>query len=223
MLVGVLLEHKSGRDGDVLNQISRYVRSVIKNFDEKRVYDGLPTMAIIFYNGREKWNPLTHVENGYPEYWHGAVLPFKCTFVNLANIPDEECFACSDVHTGMGVVAMKYAFDKEKLLDVLPKFAKSLSKMDPEDVSCLLEKINVYLYEYIGKDIFKELDMAFVSIGQKYGFESAGDYFRKQIADARAEAEEDKLNTARGLLEDGVPMETLVRRFNLTEMQILGK
>ena len=61
----------------------------------------------------------------------------------------------------MGIVAMKYAFDKEKLLDVLPKFAKSLSKMAPEDVSCLLEKINVYLYEYIGKDIFKELDADF--------------------------------------------------------------
>ena len=29
--------------------------------------------------------------------------------------------------------------------------------------------------------------MAFVSIGQKYGFESAGDYFRKQIAEAEEE------------------------------------
>ncbi len=43
-----------------------------------------------------------------------------------------------------------------------------------------------FLAEYLGKDIFKELDMAFVSIGQKYGFESAGDYFRKQIAEAKA-------------------------------------
>lgn len=46
-----------------------------------------------------------------------------------------------------------------------------------------------FLAEYLGKDIFKELDMAFVSIGQKYGFESAGDYFRKQIADAEERAE----------------------------------
>ena len=46
-----------------------------------------------------------------------------------------------------------------------------------------------FLAEYLGKDIFKELDMAFVSIGQKYGFESAGDYFRKQIADAEKRAE----------------------------------
>lgn len=44
-----------------------------------------------------------------------------------------------------------------------------------------------FLAEYLGKNIFKELDMAFVSIGQKYGFESAGDYFRKQIAQAEAD------------------------------------
>ena len=31
--------------------------------------------------------------------------------------------------------------------------------------------------------------MAFVSIGQKYGFVSAGDEFRKELAEARAEAQ----------------------------------
>ena len=69
--------------------------------------------------------------------------------------------------------------------------------------------------------------MAFVSVGQKYGFVSAGDVFRQRIADARAEehenAEAEKLNTARGLYEDGVAMDVLVRRFNLTEEQIRGK
>lgn len=65
--------------------------------------------------------------------------------------------------------------------------------------------------------------MAFKSIGQKYGFVSAGDGFRQQLADSREEALEDKLNTARGLLQDGVPMEILTRRFNLSEEAILGK
>jgi hypothetical protein len=83
-------------------------------------------------------------------------------------------------------------------------------------------------------DIFKELDMAFVSIGQKYGFESAGDYFRKQIADARAEAEEerqraeadrqraelDRREMAKGLRDDGVSMDIIVRRTGYTAEQI---
>ncbi len=75
--------------------------------------------------------------------------------------------------------------------------------------------------------------MAFVSIGQKYGFESIADTYRKEVADAHAEtqrvsdalnkAEAEKLETAKGLYNDGVPLETLVRRFNLTEDQILAK
>jgi hypothetical protein len=101
--------------------------------------------------------------------------------------------------------------------------------MPRNEASCLLQKINIYLKEYVDEDILKELDMAFVSVGQKYGFVSAGDVFRQRLAearkevdDARKEAEEDKLQTARGLYEDGVSLEVLVRRFNLTEEQIRG-
>ena len=97
--------------------------------------------------------------------------------------------------------------------------------------------------------------MAFVSIGQKYGFVSIGDYFRKQLAekldkerqkmaedrqqmteerlqlekklakehDKLNKAEEEQLHTARGLYKDKVPIEILVKRFNLTKEQILGK
>ena len=80
--------------------------------------------------------------------------------------------------------------------------------------------------------------MAFVSIGQKYGFVSAGDVFRKRLADAEAKvqaeadarvqaeaqkAEADKLEAARGLLSDGVSIDLLVQRFNLSKEQILGK
>jgi len=43
--------------------------------------------------------------------------------------------------------------------------------------------------------------MAFVSIGQKYGFVSAGDEFRKELAEARAEA---KADTAAALREIGI-------------------
>ena len=82
--------------------------------------------------------------------------------------------------------------------------------------------------------ILKELDMAFVSIGQKYGFVSAGDVFRQKIAEARTEeqakaqklladeqakaqkqiaqvrsdeqtkSEENKLATAQKMVKDGV-------------------
>ena len=88
-------------------------------------------------------------------------------------------------------------------------------------------KMSLYLEEYVDDNLIEELDMAFKSIGQKYGFVSAGDVFRQQIADTQqkleAKANEEKLNTARGLLQDGVSMEILTRRFNLSEEAILGK
>ena len=187
VLVGILLEHKSGRDPDVLNQIARYVNAVMKMHGVNHGFDGLPTMAIIFYNGRENWNPLKVIEEGFPEYFHGKILPFQCAFVNMADIPDSDCFACEDVATGMGIVAMKYAYNAEKLVEILPKFKDALKTIPHNEATCLLQKISVYLSEYLTEDIQKELDMAFVSVGQKYGFVSAGDVYRQRIVDARAE------------------------------------
>ena len=133
----------------------------------------------------------------------------------------------------MGITAMKYAFEPDKLLPALLKFKERLFKLGAERYSCMLRKINIYLKEYLNEEQIKELEMAFVSIGQKYGFVSAGDVFRQRLADAHAEtqrvsdalnkAEAEKLETAKGLYNDGVPLETLVRRFNLTEDQILAK
>ena len=237
VLVGILLEHKSGRDADVFNQIARYARSVMKIHGGSPMFDGLPTMAIIFYNGRENWNPLKKLEEGYPEYYRGKALPFNCSFVNMHDIPDSDCLACEDTAAGMGIVAMKHAFNKERLLALLPQFNPALRKMPQHEATCLLQKISIYLYEYIGKNIFKELDMAFVSIGQKYGFESAGDYFRKQIADARREAQEQiaaerqKADKAReterremvaAMLAEGDPVEKVVRISKLPESEVLA-
>ena len=190
VLVGIMVEHKSGRDPDTINQIARYVRSVMKIHQENRVFDGLPTMAIIFYNGRENWNPLKNLEDGYPEFFHGRVLPFACSFVNMADIPDSDCLACEDVATGMGIVAMKYAFDRENLRMKLLLFKDFFQKLPKNEGIPLLSKINVYLKEYVDEDYLKELEMAFKSVGQKYGFVSAGDVFRKRLADAHAETQQ---------------------------------
>ena len=237
ILVGILLEHKSGRDPVIFYQISKYIHSVMKIQDKNRIFSGIPTMAIIFYNGRDNWNLLKILEKSYPDYFRGKVLPFQCTFVNMADIPDSDCLACEDTATGMGIIALKHAFNKEKLLELLPQFCKFLDKMPRIEASCLLEKTSIYLVEYLGKDFLKELNMAFVSIGQKYGFVSIGDYFRQQLAEERQQleeklaeerdklnkAEEEKLRTARELYKDKVPIEILVKRFNLTKEQILGK
>ena len=242
VFVGILVEHKSGRDADTFNQLARYVRSVMKRFDEGRLFDGLPTMAIIFYNGRENWNPLELLEKDYPKYFHGMVLPFRCAFVNMSDIPDSDCLACENVATGLGIAAMAHAYDKDAFLEVFRQFKPRLRKMPSNELSCLLEKISVYLTEYLGKEVMKELNMAFKSIGQKYGFVSAGDVYRQEIADARTEeqakaqklieeerqktenAEAEKLNTAKKLVCDGViSVENAMAYFGYSKEQILAE
>ena len=138
VFVGILVEHKSGRDADTFNQLARYVRSVMKRFDEGRLFDGLPTMAIIFYNGRENWNPLELLEKDYPKYFHGMVLPFRCAFVNMSDIPDSDCLACENVATGLGIAAMAHAYDKDAFLEVFRQFKPRLRKMPDKECSCLL-------------------------------------------------------------------------------------
>ena len=75
--------------------------------------------------------------------------------------------------------------------------------------------------------------MAFVSIGQKYGFVSAGDVFRKRLADAHAEtqkvrdelnkAEAEKLETARKMVADKtLSLEKAMEYFGLTKDQIIA-
>ena len=91
--------------------------------------------------------------------------------------------------------------------------------------------MKLYLKEYVDQGVLKELSMAFKSIGQKYGFVSAGDVFRQQIADARVEeqqkteakANEEKLNTAKKMVRDGVlSVENAMSYFGFTREQILG-
>lgn len=171
------------------------------------------------------------LENGYPNYFHGSVLPFKCTFINMSDIPDSDCLACDDTEAAMGIVAMKYAFNKDNLLAVLPKFKGALQKMPYNKATCIISKVKLYLEEYVDGNLIKELDMAFKSIGQKYGFVSAGDVRRKMVADAIADTEhkaeakaiEEKLNTAKKMVHDGViSIENAISYFGFTKEQILG-
>ena len=75
--------------------------------------------------------------------------------------------------------------------------------------------------------------MAFVSIGQKYGFESIADSYRKEVAEAHAEtqkvrdelnkAEAEKLETARKMVADKtLSLEKAMEYFGLTKDQILA-
>ena len=112
---------------------------------------------------------------------------------------------------------MKYAFDKDNLRSKLLLFKESFQKLPTNEGLSLLGKINVYLREYVDEDYLKELEMAFKSVGQKYGFVSAGDVFRKRLADAHAETQQ-KVETER--VQNKADTEAVLREEGLSDEKI---
>ena len=182
--VGLLLEHKSYDDSSVLNQIGRYMFNVMVNKNDSD-FPWMPSKAIIIYNGRKNWDPLAAYHKDHRAKFQGHDLPFECVLVNMADIEDEDCTTADNAEAALGALVMKYAFDAKAFMARIPIVGNLLQKL-PEMVRYLIvEKIKVYLGEFISKEAIMELEQGFVSIGQRLGFESAGDYRRKLEAQNR--------------------------------------
>ncbi|MBR6451003.1 MAG: Rpn family recombination-promoting nuclease/putative transposase [Fibrobacter sp.] len=180
--VGILLEHKSYRKNDVLSQIYEYTFEIMVNKNATD-FRWLQTKAIIIYNGQSDWDPLAEFRKKHKDCADGQDLPFECVLVNLADIPDKLCFSESNVEAAVGVLVMKHAFDEDGLKGIVDKLVKMLSKMENGARATLVDKIVLYLGEYIDEDVVEELRMQ-MSIGQVLGIPTAGD--RRRAAERAA-------------------------------------
>ena len=172
--VGILLEHKSKQEKSVLNQVGRYALRVIMDHEDE-VFSWIPTKAIIIYNGPSGWDPLAEFRKRARAKFQGNELPFECVLVNLGAADDIACVESESPAAAVGVMAMKYAFSPEGFKAAIPKVETILRKMPSNEQATLVEKIILYLQEYIDECTVEELQMAWKSIGQRMGFVSAGD------------------------------------------------
>ncbi|MBQ3780084.1 MAG: Rpn family recombination-promoting nuclease/putative transposase [Fibrobacter sp.] len=172
--VGILLEHKSKQEKSVLNQVGRYALRVIMDHEDE-VFSWIPTKAIIIYNGPTGWDPLAEFRKKARAKFQGNELPFECVLVNLAAADDIACVESDSPAAAVGVMAMKYAFSPEGFKSAIPNVETILRKMSSTEQATLVEKIILYLGEYIDESTVEELQMAWKSIGQRMGFVSAGD------------------------------------------------
>ncbi len=172
--VGILLEHKSKQEKSVLNQVGRYALRVIMDHEDE-VFSWIPTKAIIIYNGPTGWDPLAEFRKKARAKFQGNELPFECVLVNLAAADDIACVESDSPAAAVGVMAMKYAFSPEGFKSAIPNVETILRKMSSAEQATLVEKIILYLGEYIDESTVEELQMAWKSIGQRMGFVSAGD------------------------------------------------
>lgn len=180
VFVGLLLEHKSYDDNAVIDQIGRYMFNVMVNKNDTD-FRWLPSKAIIIYNGRKDWDPLANFRSKERAKFQGHDLPFECVLVNLADVSDEDIAASENSESSLGALIMKYAFDAKALETRLSMVETLLGKMPSNLRYLTLEKIKVYLGEYISKECLMEMEETFVSIGQRLGFVSAGDAHRAEV------------------------------------------
>lgn len=171
--VGILLEHKSYRKSDVLSQIYEYTFEVMVNKNATD-FRWLQTKAIIIYNGQSCWDPLAEFREKHKEWASGQDLPFECVLVNLADISDRACLAASNIEAAVGTLVMKHAFDEDGMKGIVDKLNRLLSNLENRARATLVDKIVLYLGEYIDEDVVEELRMQ-MSIGQVLGIKTAGD------------------------------------------------
>jgi hypothetical protein len=185
---------------------------------EDEVFSWIPTKAIIIYNGPTGWNPLAEFRKKARAKFQGNELPFECVLVNLAAADDIACVESDSPAAAVGAMAMKYAFSPEGFKAAIPNVETILRKMSSAEQATLVEKIILYLGEYIDESTVEELQMAWKSIGQRMGFVSAGDARRaaekagreeglkKGLEKGRKEGFDDALDAMRKL---GIPEEKI--------------
>lgn len=185
---GILLEHKSEHKANVLEQTFRYAFNVMVD-KSNTTFKWLPTKAIIIYNGADDWDPLAEYRKQPHGDFAGRELPFECAFVDLKQIPDELLMQSETPEAAIGLMTMKYAFDADAYSKALTAMDPLFRKMDNAKGTTLVEKIKLYLGEYITEEALERLNMAFKSLGERLGFVSAGDVRRARERKIREDAE----------------------------------
>ena len=220
--VGILLEHKSVKENDVLSQIYHYVFEVMlnKNAKSDMAWTWLPTKAIIIYNGKTDWDPIADFKKKGYALFNGNTLPFECVMVNLANILDSDCKGADNPVAAIGTLVMKHAYDPDGLRNAGGTIKELLDKLDNNTRTTLVKKIELYLKWYIDQDLVKEMIMAFKSIGQRMGFVSIAD--AKRMAEAsgfRKGKKEEQANSEKNM---NLLVKRIAKKFKVPEEELLA-
>ena len=117
LFVGLVLEHKSYPDSEVVSQLEHYFYELFR-----LSRPDCPMVAVIVYNGEIKWNPLkAKLYAKYPEYFHDIGYPFKIEMINVGKEVGDIDFSKLNPYVALTLVAMKYVFNAEKYKPLMDK------------------------------------------------------------------------------------------------------
>jgi len=182
LLVGIVLEHKSFPDSNIRYQLLKYYFEVMEQKSP-----GVPMVAIVVYNGKEKWNALPKPYPSYPKYFQEVGLPFRVEFINIGDQISMKEFDNLSPEMKLALVAMRYVFDalgtKEKFSSIAEEFIHS----PREECRKIIEEVFVYLRDSLQTED-KEVLMDTLEALRNKGF--------KSIADAEREEHQRELRNA---------------------------
>jgi len=140
LLVGLILEHKSYRDSKIRNQLLKYYFEVMH-----QKAGNIPAVAIIVYNGRDKWNPLKIKPHpGYPDFFQKVGLPFRVEFIDLGR--EQVDFSNLDPLLALAIAAMRMVFDAYGAEKYFKTALRRLLK-SKQNFRSIVEEILVYFKE----------------------------------------------------------------------------
>ena len=219
LIVGLILEHKSYRDSNVRKQLLKYFFEVM----QQKIGD-IPVVAIIVYNGREKWNPLNAKPYPkYPEFFQNVGLPFHLEFIDVGH--SELNLSSLDPQLALVLVAMRYAFDSFGQQAAFKEALASLLKQG-NSYSSVLEEILVYLRETLPQQE-KETIMDSLEVLENKGYTSIAEAEREEWfleglleGEAKGKAEgfldgeikginDAKREMAKAMLMEGIPIDKI--------------
>ena len=225
LLVGILEEHKSSKDPNVVAQLVKYwYHIMVKN---RR---NIPTVAIVFYNGRERWNlDVRTMFPDYPEYYHRIGLPFVLELVDIGDTFSTNEIRDISPKIALALVAMKYVFHGEKMQSHLRTAVKMLKELPREEAESFLTQTFLYLKKLLPREEKEEFQMDFVKTSEAYGYETIAEAEEKALAakyeEGRDEGigigmERERREMVKNLKASGVPIEIIMEASDLSEEEI---
>ena len=227
LLVGLILEHKSYRDSKIRNQLLKYYFEVMH-----QKAGNIPAVAIIVYNGRDKWNPLKIKPHpGYPDFFQKVGLPFRVEFIDLGREPVD--FSNLDPLLALAIATMRMVFDAYGAEKYFKTALRRLLK-SKQNFRSIVEEILVYLRGMLPEEE-KEMIMDSLEVIQNKGYVSIADadYNRgfsageeKGFSTGFSEGEikgitDAKLEMAKAMLVKGYPISDIAIISGLSEEEIL--
>lgn len=234
--VGFLVEHKSARDDGVLEQLRKYHYYLMESKLKANAEKGIPSVAIILYNGKDNWNPLKKLK-AYPRELQRYLLPFKCILLNVKDISDPELDGFS-ARLAAFICAMKYIWNPEGSRGTFKKVLERVRNDLPDSEALdLLLQMDVYLKGWLKVNFMEAFKMDFI----RPNYKTVGDALREQEEAAKKAArdigrkegerigreegerigrEAGVKDTARRMLAKNKPLTEIVEFTGLSEEQI---